>query len=174
MIDKAFGRGPRFPLENTSPLMYAIMRAAHFLIILRFSAMSTVTLFPPTVWSPHLSPSLNIPFIKCLKSSSCYALGRRIKCWIHFLMSFIYSFVQSTPYWAGWVCVLVGWHTQGRQGTLGRPGNSCSWRGGFSQSGRRKCPLQVVCVWMVSNLTTKRPSGCPNIFTWLFLLRKCT
>lgn len=45
--------------------------------------------------SSFLFPS-NIPSLNVLRGSSFHALGRQIKCWIHFFISFIYSFVHLT------------------------------------------------------------------------------
>lgn len=59
--------------------------------------------------SSFIFPS-NIPSLNVLRVCSCRALGRQIKCWIHFFISFIYSLVQSAPHRARLVCVVVGWH----------------------------------------------------------------
>lgn len=91
------------------------MRAAHFLIILCFLTMFTVGLHSPWLEAPFNNTppfffSSNIPSLNVLRVSSFHALGRQIKCWMHFFISFIYSFVQSAPHCARWVCVVVGGH----------------------------------------------------------------
>lgn len=83
VIDKALSRGPNFPLECL-PLIYAVMQATHFLLIL----WGFLTLF--TVGLPSFQPkaAFSILFLVPFVFQHVFTLGRQIKCWIHFFISF--------------------------------------------------------------------------------------
>lgn len=105
VIDKALSRGPNFPLECL-PLIYAVMQATHFLLIL----WGFLTLF--TVGLPSFQPkaAFNILFLVPFVFQHVFTLGRQIKCWIHFFISFYLLICAKHASLCKVTCAVVACH----------------------------------------------------------------